>query len=335
MYEENGWNDAFPADLVDRLTVDGKIYSVPSNIHRANVVWANPAVLEGGRPRPDGDVRRPRRLDRRTWRRSRRPGKIAAVGRDRLDPGAPAGDRAARRPRRRGLQRPVGRVDRLGRRRGHDGARRLREAAGLHQRATGSRSTGRTPPRWSSTARPRSTSWATGPWRRSRSRTRSSAPTSSPSRCPGTDGVVRLPRRLVHAAGRRPERRRHQGVAEDRRPARRARRRSTRRRAPSRPAPTPTPADFGDYQQTAIESYAQRRDRVLAGARCGGPGQLADRRSRPRSRSSARPATSTGSSRTWPPPPSRTPAEPPAGPRPTRRRPGPTLDATGPTQAPH
>ncbi len=46
MYEEEGWTEAFPESLLDRLTVDGKIYSVPSNIHRANVVWANPAVLE-------------------------------------------------------------------------------------------------------------------------------------------------------------------------------------------------------------------------------------------------------------------------------------------------
>lgn len=45
LYDENGWNDVFPADLLDLLTVDGAIYSVPSNIHRANVVWANPAVL--------------------------------------------------------------------------------------------------------------------------------------------------------------------------------------------------------------------------------------------------------------------------------------------------
>src|SRR5690606_27832382 len=46
LYDEFKLRDAFPADLVDRLTVDGKIYSIPSNIHRANVVWANPAVLE-------------------------------------------------------------------------------------------------------------------------------------------------------------------------------------------------------------------------------------------------------------------------------------------------
>src|SRR5690606_8565783 len=45
LYDEFGLRNAFPADLVSRLTVDGKIYSVPSNIHRANVVWANPTVL--------------------------------------------------------------------------------------------------------------------------------------------------------------------------------------------------------------------------------------------------------------------------------------------------
>ncbi|BDZ42378.1 sugar ABC transporter substrate-binding protein [Paraoerskovia sediminicola] len=45
LYDEFGLRDAFPADLIERLTVDDKIYSVPSNIHRANVVWANPTVL--------------------------------------------------------------------------------------------------------------------------------------------------------------------------------------------------------------------------------------------------------------------------------------------------
>nr|BFF16772.1 extracellular solute-binding protein [Promicromonospora thailandica] len=47
LYDEFGLADAFPADLVDRLSSeDGAIYSIPSNIHRANVVWANPTVLE-------------------------------------------------------------------------------------------------------------------------------------------------------------------------------------------------------------------------------------------------------------------------------------------------
>lgn len=45
IYQEKGWNEAFPEDLIKLLTVEGAIYSVPSNVHRANVVWANPDVL--------------------------------------------------------------------------------------------------------------------------------------------------------------------------------------------------------------------------------------------------------------------------------------------------
>ncbi len=46
-FEEWGLTDAFPQGLIDNITVDGKIYSIPANIHRANVVWANPTVLQG------------------------------------------------------------------------------------------------------------------------------------------------------------------------------------------------------------------------------------------------------------------------------------------------
>ncbi|GAB2557991.1 ABC transporter substrate-binding protein [Kribbella endophytica] len=46
LYKEFGLDKAFPQSLIDNLTVDGKIYSVPANVHRANVVWANPAVLK-------------------------------------------------------------------------------------------------------------------------------------------------------------------------------------------------------------------------------------------------------------------------------------------------
>lgn len=53
LYDEQDLRDAFPAVLVDELTVDGRIYSVPSNIHRANVVWANAAVLEAAGLDPD------------------------------------------------------------------------------------------------------------------------------------------------------------------------------------------------------------------------------------------------------------------------------------------
>lgn len=46
LYEEEGWFDVFPPDLIDLLTYDGGIYSVPVNIHRSNVMWYNPAKLE-------------------------------------------------------------------------------------------------------------------------------------------------------------------------------------------------------------------------------------------------------------------------------------------------
>ena len=44
-YQEWGLTNAFPQGLIDNLTVDGKIYSVPANIHRANVIWGNKTVL--------------------------------------------------------------------------------------------------------------------------------------------------------------------------------------------------------------------------------------------------------------------------------------------------
>jgi glucose/mannose transport system substrate-binding protein len=44
LYKDWGLTDAFPKGLIDNLTVDGKIYSVPANIHRANVLWSNKTV---------------------------------------------------------------------------------------------------------------------------------------------------------------------------------------------------------------------------------------------------------------------------------------------------
>ena len=45
LYEEQGWAAVMPETLLPLITVDGAIYSVPVNIHRANVMWANPSVL--------------------------------------------------------------------------------------------------------------------------------------------------------------------------------------------------------------------------------------------------------------------------------------------------
>jgi len=46
LYEREGWKDKMPKGLLDAITVDGKIYSVPVNIHRSNVLWWNPATLQ-------------------------------------------------------------------------------------------------------------------------------------------------------------------------------------------------------------------------------------------------------------------------------------------------
>jgi glucose/mannose transport system substrate-binding protein len=46
LFEEGGWFESYPQGLVDILSHDGEIWSVPVNIHRANVLWANGSVLE-------------------------------------------------------------------------------------------------------------------------------------------------------------------------------------------------------------------------------------------------------------------------------------------------
>ena len=46
LYEAEGWIDVMPETLIPLISQDGDIYSVPVNIHRANVLWYNPAILE-------------------------------------------------------------------------------------------------------------------------------------------------------------------------------------------------------------------------------------------------------------------------------------------------
>lgn len=45
LYEEQGWLDVMPDTLIPLISQDGNIYSVPVNIHRANVLWYNPTIL--------------------------------------------------------------------------------------------------------------------------------------------------------------------------------------------------------------------------------------------------------------------------------------------------
>lgn len=46
LYDEQGWGDKFPKDLIDLVSKDGKIYSVPVNIHRGNVLWYNKHIFD-------------------------------------------------------------------------------------------------------------------------------------------------------------------------------------------------------------------------------------------------------------------------------------------------
>ncbi|HWM33931.1 MAG TPA: extracellular solute-binding protein [Pseudolysinimonas sp.] len=44
-YTENGLTDVYRAALLELMSVDGRIYSVPSDIHRVNVLWTNNTLL--------------------------------------------------------------------------------------------------------------------------------------------------------------------------------------------------------------------------------------------------------------------------------------------------
>jgi glucose/mannose transport system substrate-binding protein len=46
IFEDNGWLDVYPEDVIDILSHEGEIWSVPVNIHRSNVLWYNKAVFE-------------------------------------------------------------------------------------------------------------------------------------------------------------------------------------------------------------------------------------------------------------------------------------------------
>ncbi|XRQ13546.1 ABC transporter substrate-binding protein [Actinomadura welshii] len=45
-YAENKLREVYPKQLLDQITYKGHIYSVPVNIHRSNVLWYNPGILE-------------------------------------------------------------------------------------------------------------------------------------------------------------------------------------------------------------------------------------------------------------------------------------------------
>ena len=45
IYRQAGFGKAMPASLINQIRYNGKVYSVPVNIHRANVLWFNPKTL--------------------------------------------------------------------------------------------------------------------------------------------------------------------------------------------------------------------------------------------------------------------------------------------------
>ena len=46
LYKEEFWQGTFHPSLMEGLTYDGKIYGVPVNVHRANLMWHKPEIAE-------------------------------------------------------------------------------------------------------------------------------------------------------------------------------------------------------------------------------------------------------------------------------------------------
>ena len=46
IYKQEGWLDVMPTMMFPLISQDGNIYSIPVSIHRTNVLWYNPSVLE-------------------------------------------------------------------------------------------------------------------------------------------------------------------------------------------------------------------------------------------------------------------------------------------------
>lgn len=46
LFDELKLKDVMPQQLIDQISVQGQVYSVPVNIHRSNMLWFNPAVVK-------------------------------------------------------------------------------------------------------------------------------------------------------------------------------------------------------------------------------------------------------------------------------------------------
>jgi ABC-type glycerol-3-phosphate transport system substrate-binding protein len=57
LYDQQKLREVFPKQLIDQITFEGQIYSVPVNIHRSNILWYSPAVLkEAGISKPPATI---------------------------------------------------------------------------------------------------------------------------------------------------------------------------------------------------------------------------------------------------------------------------------------
>lgn len=52
LYKSEGWDKVFPQGVLDIVSYDGHYWSVPVNIHRANVLWYNKKVFEANNLQP-------------------------------------------------------------------------------------------------------------------------------------------------------------------------------------------------------------------------------------------------------------------------------------------
>jgi glucose/mannose transport system substrate-binding protein len=57
LWEDEGWKDVYPEQLVEMVTQDDEIYSVPANVHRGNVLWYNKKLFDAN------DLQAPKTFD--------------------------------------------------------------------------------------------------------------------------------------------------------------------------------------------------------------------------------------------------------------------------------
>jgi glucose/mannose transport system substrate-binding protein len=203
LFEQEGWLDVFPQDLIDLISTPDGIWSVPVNIHRSNVMWYVPANLEAW------GIEAPQTWDAflEVCPAIQAEGVTPLALGEAWTAAAPVG---VRRPGVLGPDRysqlcgPVNSpsTTRQRSRCGSASVRSWRAPTPTPPASPGSR-----PPTWSSTARPPSTSWATGPpatWpprsARARRRLRLGAVARHGGRLHGAVRLVRPARRARRTA---------------------------------------------------------------------------------------------------------------------------------------